>query len=145
MHAVLHNVVRRHIPRRPADSTVQRTTGRVSLAFLRRLPLLRLQHRRTLISRFLPPFFGGRAQLHVQTYSGEDYLVRDVINPQEGTVTINAYDDASGSSPIIASTSSAFDFDIVPVTDHIGVTLDFNNIRTVRVVPATTMSIGLMH
>jgi hypothetical protein len=72
-------------------------------------------------------------------------LVRDMINTQEGTVTFNAYIDASGNSPIIAATSSAFDFDIVPVTDHIGVTLDFNDIRSVRVVPATTMSIGLTH
>ena len=64
---------------------------------------------------------------------------------QEGTVTFNAYVDASGNSPIIASSSSAFDFDIVPVTDHIGVTVDFNDIRSVRVVPATAMSIGVLH
>ena len=89
--------------------------------------------------------YGGCAEVHVQTYSGEDYLVRDIINTEEGTITFNAYIDTTGSSPVIASTSDAFDFDIVPVTDHVGVTLDFNDIRSVLVVPATTMSIGLMH
>jgi len=39
------------------------------------------------------------------------------------TVTFNASIDGTGNSPVIASTSDAFDFDIVPVTDRIGVTL----------------------
>lgn len=89
--------------------------------------------------------YGRCAQVHVQTYSDEDYLVRDVINTQAGTVTFNAYVDASGRSPIFASSSGVFDFDIVPVTGHIGVTLYFNDIRSVRVIPATAVSIGLLH
>ena len=88
---------------------------------------------------------GGYAQVRVQTYSGCDYLVRDVVKTHEGTVTLNVYLDSRGESPIIAHSSSAFDFDVAPVLDHICVTLDFNDISNVKVVPAMAMDVSRFH
>jgi hypothetical protein len=77
--------------------------------------------------------FGGFAMVRVRTYSGNDYLVRDVLKTHEGTVTLNVYSDARGNDPILSSSSNAFDFDIKPIVGYRCVAIPFENIEHVAV------------
>ena len=77
--------------------------------------------------------FGGHAMVRLRTYSGEDYLVRDVIKTEESIVTLNVYADCTGQDPIISSNSDAFDFDVKPLAGYRCVAIPFDYIQHVAV------------
>lgn len=82
--------------------------------------------------------FGGVASIRVRTYSGEDYLVKDVVKTHEGTVTLNVFIGADGEAPIESGSSSYFDFSTKPAHGFYNLTIDFNDIAHVAVIPSTT-------
>lgn len=71
--------------------------------------------------------------VRLRTYSGQDYLVRDVVKTHEGTITVNVYLDSNGQDSIISSSSNAFDFDVKPLAGYRCVTVPFDNIEHVAV------------
>jgi hypothetical protein len=78
---------------------------------------------------------GGFTAVRLQTYDGPDYLVRDVIETHEGSVTLNTYVDANGNTPIISSSSSMYDVDPCFPVGYVNITIPFENIRFVKVIP----------
>ena len=68
--------------------------------------------------------------------SDHDYLVRDVVRTFAESVAVNVWLDANGHTPIVPSPSSTHEFDVLPPTSHKGVTIRFDQIVDVIVVPA---------
>jgi hypothetical protein len=87
---------------------------------------------------------GGYAAVRLQTYDVVDYLVRDVIETHDGSVTLNVYVDPKGHSPILASSSDAYDFEPGVPTGYINITIPFEDIRFVKVV-ATDREFAKFH
>lgn len=79
---------------------------------------------------------GGFTAVRLQTYDGTDYLVRDVIETHEGSVTLKVHVDSKGNSPIIASSSDMYDFEPGFPSGYVNITIPFEDIRFVKVVPA---------
>jgi len=75
------------------------------------------------------------ASVRIVTNDG-DYLVRDVIRTYAESVTVNVWLDSKGLAPIVAGSSSLREFDVLPPVEYKGVTIPFEQIVEVVVVPA---------
>ena len=75
----------------------------------------------------------------IHTDLGPDSLVRDIVRTYDGAVTLNVWLDIRGACPIVAGSSSFYEFDVRPVIDYKTVTIPFEQILTVVVVPAISV------
>jgi hypothetical protein len=66
----------------------------------------------------------------------DDYLVRNVVRTYADSVTVNVWLDANGLAPIVSQSANTHEFDVRPPTEHKGVTIPFEQIVEVIVVPA---------
>src|ERR1051326_687247 len=78
------------------------------------------------------------ACVRILTYTGGDYLVKEVVKTYDGAVSVSVYLDAEGASPVIRTGSALHDFDVRRIVDSHVVTLPFDNIASIVVVPAMT-------
>ena len=78
--------------------------------------------------------YGHAAYVRIVT-SDHDYLVRDVVRTYAGSVTVNVWLDSKGAAPIVPS-SSRREFEVLPPAEHKGVTIPFEEIVDVIVIPA---------
>jgi vacuolar-type H+-ATPase catalytic subunit A/Vma1 len=68
--------------------------------------------------------------------SDNDYLIRNIIRTYADSVTLNVWLDAKGLAPISAASSSRHEFDVGLPSEYKGVTIPFEQILEVVVVPA---------
>jgi hypothetical protein len=68
--------------------------------------------------------------------NGADYLVRDVIRTYASSVTVNVWLDSKGLAPIVAGSSNIREFEVLPPVEYKGITIPFEQIVEVVVVPA---------
>ena len=76
------------------------------------------------------------AYVRLLTHGGDDYLVRDVVKTYEDSVTLNIWLDSAGIAPIVSGSSSFHEFDVNMPTSYKGVTIRFEQILKIEVVPA---------
>jgi len=88
---------------------------------------------------------GGSAIVRIHRSSGGAHIVRDIIKTHDGCVTFNAYVNATGDEPIISASSNAYDFEPgIPVGYEI-VTVPFEDVLDVQVVPCSAVSPIIYH
>jgi hypothetical protein len=80
--------------------------------------------------------YHNSAYVRLLTYNGGDYLVRDVVKTYEGAVSLNVWLDSAGVAPIVSGSSSFHEFDVNMPTNYKGITIPFEQIAEVHVVPA---------
>ena len=74
---------------------------------------------------------------HVRIVTDDhDYLVRDVARTYAGAVMVNVWVDANGLAPIVPTSSNLHEFEVLPPAEHQAVTIPFDHIVEVVVVPA---------
>jgi hypothetical protein len=67
-----------------------------------------------------------------------DYLVHSIVKTYDGSVTLQVWLDVKGQCPIVAGSSSFHEFDVRSVVDYKTVTIPFEHITQVVVMPAIT-------
>lgn len=88
---------------------------------------------------------GGFAIVRIHTKSGSGYVVRDIIKTHEGSITFNAWVDSTGDEPIVCSSSSMYEFDVRMPSGINIMTLPFEDILDVQIVPASATTPILFH
>jgi hypothetical protein len=80
--------------------------------------------------------YHNSAYVRLLTYGGGDCLMRDVVKTYEGAISLNVLLDSSGIAPIVSGSSSFHEFGVTMPTNDKGITIPFEQIAEIHVVPA---------